>query len=63
MRTLDIADRIAAAVIARREGRPALSPRDRAALSEIVHPDYDMDGWETGEWKEKDNENETEEEE
>ena len=26
------------------------------------HHAYDMDGWETGEWKEKDNEEETEEE-
>ena len=56
MKTLDIA----AAVIARREGRPALTPRDHKVWARRT---YDMDGWETGEWKEKDNEEETEEEE
>ena len=60
MKTLDIADRIAAAVIARREGRPALSPHDHKVWARRT---YDMDGWETGEWPEKDDENETEEEE
>ena len=60
MQTLDIAARIAAAVIARREGRPALTPRDHKVWARRT---YDMDGWETGEWPEKDNENETEEEE
>ena len=60
MKPLDIADRIAAAVIARREGRPALSPRDHKVWARRT---YDMDGWETGEWPEKDDENETEEEE
>ena len=60
MKTLDIADRIAAAVIARREGRPALTPRDHKVWARRT---YDMDGWETGERPEKDNENETEEEE
>ena len=58
MKTLDIADRIAAAVIARREGRPALTPRDHKVWARHT---YDMDGWETGEWPEKDNEDETEE--
>ena len=56
MKTLDIA----AAVIARREGRPALTPHDHKVWARRT---YDMDGWETGEWKEKDNEEETEEEE
>ena len=60
MKTLDIADRIAAAVIARREGRPALTPHDHKVWARRT---YDMDGWETGEWPEKDNEEETEEEE
>ena len=60
MKTLDIAARIAAAVIARREGRPALTPRDHKVWARRT---YDMDGWETGEWPEKDNEEETEEEE
>ena len=59
MKTLDIADRIAAAVIAWREGRRALTPRDHKGWARRT---YDMDGWETGEWKEKDNEEETEEE-
>ena len=59
MQTLDIADRIAAA-LARREGRRALTPRDHKVWARRT---YDMDGWETGEWKEKDNEEETEEEE
>ena len=58
MKTLDIADRIAAAVIARREGRPALTPRDHKVWARRT---YDMDGWETGELPEKDNEDETEE--
>ena len=60
MRTLDIADRIAASVVARREGRPALTPRDHKVWARRT---YDLDGWETGEGPEKDNENETEEEE
>ena len=50
MKTLDIADRIAA----------ALAPRDHKVWARRT---YDMDGWETGEWKEKDNEEETGEEE
>ena len=55
MKTLDIADRIAASVIARREGRPALTPRDHKVWARRT---YDMDGWETGEWEEPEAENE-----